>query len=179
MSYEDPEDDFDEEGYFSEVDDGDDTGLAPKFVKLPALQRAPTELADAKVDDLFATYIELRNQLSTDRKGYKARESKVKAQMATVASILLNRSLALGVSGLSAPTGTGYQQTKESFRVAPDGWKSLTDWVAETGNFHVLQKRVSPNAVKEVREETGSEPPGLEVIKEQTFVVRSPTARKK
>lgn len=176
MSYEDYLDD--EEGYFAEVDDGDPTGKEPKFVKLDGLNLPPTELQVMKVDDLFAEYIGLRNQLTTDRQGWKSREAKVKQQMMTIAAVLLNKSQELGVNSLSSNKGTGYQQTKERLSVAPDGWANLTDWVLKTGNFQVLQKRVSPDAAKEVREETGELPPGIESVKELTFVVRSPTARK-
>lgn len=176
MSYDDSLDD--EDGYFAEVDEGDPTGKEPKFVKLDGLNLPPAELQVMKVDDLFTEYIGLRNQLTTDRRGYKAREAKVKQQMMTIAAVLLNKSQELGVNSLSSSTGTGYQQTKERLSVAPDGWGNLTEWVLKTGNFQVLQKRVSPDAAKEVREETGELPPGIESVKELTFVVRSPTARK-
>lgn len=173
-------DDLDEEDpdYFSEVDNGEPTGKEPKFVKLDGLNLPPTELSVMKVDDLFAEYIALRNQLTTDRRGYKAREAKVKQQMATIGAVLLNKSQELGVNSLSSNKGSGYQQTKERLVVAQDGWSTLTAWVKETGNFQVLQKRVSSDAVKEVREVTGELPPGVESTKELTFVVRSPTARK-
>ena len=168
----------DEEGYFAEVDEGDPTGKEPKFIRLDGLNLPPAELQIMKVDDLFAEYIALRNQLTTDRHGWKAREAKVKQQMTTISAVLLNKSQELGVNSLSSDKGTGYQQTKERLSVAPDGWKNLTNWVLSTGNFQVLQKRVSPDAAKEVREETGELPPGIESFKELTFVVRSPTARK-
>ena len=172
------DDDSDEEGYFAEVDEGENTGKSPKFIRIPQLELSPTDLDAMKVDDLFATYIELRNQLTTDRQGWKAREAKSKAQMATIAAILLTRSQNMGVTSLAANTGTGYQQRKERIKVAPDGWEALTEWILQTKNFQVVQRRVSPDAVKEVREETGAVPPGVEVTEELTFVVRSPTVRK-
>lgn len=173
------EDDIEEEGYFSEVDEGADTGKSPKFFKLETLELAPVQLHDLKVDDLFKTYIGIRDQLATDRKGYKAREARLKSQMATISGILLTRSQELGVESLSASTGTGYQQTRERLKVAPDGWDALTAWLLETGNFQVIQRRVSPDAVREIREDTGSLPPGVESTSELTFVVRSPTVRKR
>lgn len=176
MSYEDRIEE--EDGYFAEVDEGDPTGKEPKFVRLDGLNLPPAELQIMKVDDLFAEYIMLRNQLTSDRQGWKSREAKVKQQMAVIAAVLLNKSQELGVTSLSSAKGTGYQQTKERLTVAPDGWSALTQWVLSTGNFQVLQKRVSPDAAKEVREETGELPPGVESVKELTFVVRSPTARK-
>lgn len=175
MSFDDFDDDSD---YFAEVDDGDPTGKEPKFVKLDDLALTPADLDSKKVDDLFEHYIGLRNQLTTDRRGWKAREQRIKQQMVTIGAVLLNKSQALGVTSLASDKGSGYQQTKERLTVAPDGWDQFTKWIMQTGNFQVLQKRVSPDAAKEVREETGSLPPGIESFKELTFVVRSPTARK-
>lgn len=176
MSYEMEDDDGDE--YFAEVDEGESTGKEPKFLKLDALALAPVQLDGLKVDELFATYIGLRNQLTTDRQGWKAREAKVKAQMLTIGSVLLNRTISLGVTALSGATGSGYQQSKERIKVAPDGWETFCKWLDETKNYQTVQKRVSSDAVKEIREATGSLPPGLETQTELTFVVRSPSARK-
>jgi hypothetical protein len=170
--------DEDDDDYFAEVDEGDDTGKEPRFIRLEELSIQPTVLADMKVDELFTTFIGLRNQLTTDRKGWKSREAKVKAQMQTISSVLLNKSIGLGVTALSGATGSGYQQTKERLKIAPDGWEDFCDWLYETRNFQVVQKRVSPDAVKDIRAETGSLPPGIESTSEMTFVVRSPTARK-
>lgn len=175
MSFDDNDDD---EGYFAEVDEGTPTGKEPKFVALDGLNLPPAELQIMKVDDLFSEYIALRNQLTTDRRGWKAREARIKQQMMTFTTVLLNKSQELGVTSLSSAKGTGYQQSTERLGVAPDGWESLTEWVRETGNFQVLQKRVSPDAVKEVRAETGSLPPGVISTPGLTFVVRSPTSRK-
>lgn len=169
----------DDDDYFSEVDDGNDTGNAPRFFRLEELELPPTVLSDMKVDELFTKYIALRDQLSTDRKGWKAREARMKSQMLTIGGILMSRAEMLGVQSLSASTGTGYKQERERIKVAPDGWDDLTKWILETGNFQIVQRRVSPDAVREVREETGDVPPGVEVTVESTFVVRSPTVRKR
>lgn len=168
----------DDEDYFAEVDDGDDTGKGPRFVKVPELDVTPVELSETRVNELFAMYIALRNQLSTDRKGWKAREAKMKSQMLTIGGILLNKSKELGVQSLSGTAGSGYSQIRTKFKVASDGWEAFTQWLWETKNFHVVQKRVSPDAVREVMGATGEIPPGLESLQEETFVVRSPSVRK-
>lgn len=172
------DDDLDEDGYFAEVDEGDPTGLEPRFVKMDELQLTPVQLTEATVNDLFAKYIALRNQLTTDRRGYKAREAKMKNQMLTISNILLTKSTALGVDSLSGSAGSGYKQKKERIKVAPEGWDDFVRWLDQTKNFHTVQKRVSSDAVKEIREATGQLPPGLESFEELTFVVRSPSARK-
>ena len=168
-----------DDDYFSEVDNGEDTGKSPKFFAEPGLALTPAQITEMKVDDLFKTYIGLRDQLATDRKGYKSREERMKSQMLTIGGILLTRCDQLGVESLSASTGTGYKSKKERLRVATGGWDELTAWVKETGNFQVLQRRVSPDAVREVRDDTGELPPGVESTPDISFVVRSPTTRKR
>jgi hypothetical protein len=177
MSFDD--DEIEDEGYFAEVDEGDPTGLEPRFVGMDVLSVAPAMFNDYKVNDLFSAYIALRNQLTTDRKGWKLREARMKAQMLVIGSVLLNKSTALGVNSLSADSGSGYTSKKERFKVAPDGWEAFTEWLHATKNYHCIQKRVSPDAVREVCTETGSLPPGLETHTEMTFVVRSPSTRKR
>ena len=166
-------DDLDDDGYFSEVDDGDDTGLAPKFYRLPDLERPTSDLNDLPIDELIKMYIGLRNQLSTDRKGYKARESRVKSLMMTVASVLLTKAISLGVTSFNSAAGSGYRKRNERFKVATDGWTSLCDWVKSTNNFHVFQRRVTAEAVREIRDAEGL-PPGISQESEETFVIRSP-----
>lgn len=173
--FDDPEDD---DEYFAEVDEGEDTGKSPKFVALPDLAKQPAELNEMRVDELLAMTIRLRNQLSTDRKGWKLREAKVKAQITTIGSVMLNRCTQLGVDSFRTEAGSGYRSQTERFKVAPDGWSDLTNYILESGNFHLLQKRVSSDAVREIRAAEGQVPPGVEVTPIEQFVVRSPTARR-
>jgi hypothetical protein len=193
MSY-DPDEDEDQDfvpDYFAEVDEGDLTGNEPKFVRVPSSEHAPSELADMSVADLITKSIEIRNQLATDRKGWKAREARLKTAREIISMQLRDRADQLGLDSFAGTSGTAYRNTKEKFTV--NDWESLVPWLIETGNLHILQKRVSPNAVKEIREEirqqaekNGAEvddytalPPGIGLLKEVEFAVRSPTARQK
>lgn len=177
MAYDaDPDDEFDE-GYFAEVLDGADlTGLEAKFVKIPAMDATPVELAAMRVDDLILRYRQCRDQLATDRKGYKAREAKVKTFLSIISMTLRDKGDQLGVDNFKTDNGTAYRNTKETFRVA--NWDDIVAYLKETHNFQIIQKRVSPNAVKEIRETDGQIPPGIEPYVEVEFAVRSPTARK-
>lgn len=171
-------DDVDEDDYLAEPDDEAElTGKEPKFLLMEDLHRPPNELADMRVDELVQSYIGLRNQLATDRKGYKQREASVKGRMEIISMILRDRADSLGVESFRTDYGTAYRNIKEAFRVTQ--WDDVVRYIKETGNYHILQKRVSPNAVKDVRTIDGELPPGLESRIEVEFAVRSPTARKK
>jgi len=193
MAY-DPEED-EEDGfvpdYFAEVDEGDLTGNEPKFVAVPEAAHAPSELVEMSVADLITKSIAIRNQLATDRKGWKAREARLKTAREMISMQLRDRADQLGLDSFAGTSGTAYRNKKEKFSVAD--WDKLVEWLKLTGNLHILQKRVSPNAVKEIREEIKQQahangveaddasalPPGIGLLVEVEFAVRSPTARQR
>lgn len=174
----------DDEEYFSEHDpDAELTGLEPKFVRVTGMFDPETgrefdhnDLGKLKVEDLCGLYIALRNQLATDTKGYKARKERIKTFQTMISMILRDRGDQNGVDSFATAKGTAYRNTKEKFPI--ENWDQFCRYMLETGNFTVVQKRVSPNAVKEVREQEGALPPGVGVIKEVEFAVRSPSKKK-
>ncbi len=170
------EEDFDDPDYVSDLDDAELTGLEPRFVRVDSLNVSFVQLSEMRVDDLIDMYIKERNQLATDRKGWKAREAKLKAHMAWISMALRDRGDDVGVDSFKCASGSAYRRVTEKFTVTD--WDSLVKYLERTHNFHVLQKRVSPNAVKEIRSEDGSLPDGVSVMTEVDFAVRSPTARK-
>lgn len=176
MSYE-PEDDEDDEAYFSELDETEDTGKGPKFVLVPQMSLSSVQLGEMRVDALVEAYRAIRDQLGTDRKAYKSREAKLKTQLHIISMSLLNKGDEMGVDNFNTAHGTAYRHKKESFRV--ENWEAFVAYLVASGNFQAVQKRVSPNAVKEIREQDGGLPPGVSSFTEIEFSVRSPTARKK
>jgi hypothetical protein len=170
------DDDADDEYFAEYLEDVELTGKEPKFVKLSSLATPPANLATLKVDEIVKMYVEERNQLATDRKGYKVREDRIKTHLALLSSILKDKGETLGVDSFATPFGTAFKKIKDQFRV--QNWEDLTAYVRTTGFFQILQKRVSPNAVKEIKEVDGSYPPGVEHVEITEFSVRVPTARK-
>lgn len=193
MAYEPEEDDENPTylpGYMAEVQDEDYTGLEPKFVGVPEAENLQ-ELDQLTIAELVDRSIAIRNQLATDRKGWKAREARLKVAREVISMQLRDRGDQLGVDSFASTSGTAYRNRKEKFTIV--NWDMLLPWLLQTKNLHILQKRVSPNAVKEIREEirqqaeqNGAEmddalalPPGIGSITEVEFAVRSPTARQK
>lgn len=170
-------DDDDDDDYFSEVEaDYEPTGKEPKFVLAQILTMSPVQLDEMKVDELVKLYRETRDQLGTDRKGYKSREAKMKTAMSVISMILRDRGDKLGVDTFSTAYGTAFRNKKEKFTI--DNWTDFTAYLDRTKNFQALQKRVSPNAIKEIRELEGAVPPGVASLEEVEFSVRAPSKRK-
>ena len=119
MAWQDPLDtDDDDEDYFTEVvDDSELTGKEPRFVKIDSMSLANVELEGQRVDELIATYIAARNQLATDRKGYKAREAKVKLHLQIISLMLMNKA-DQGQAGID-PLGSPPAQTAAAAVAAP------------------------------------------------------------
>lgn len=170
---EDAEEDDDE--YFLEVTEEDLTGKEPRFFKLPEAEATSEELEAHKVDELVRMYREIRGQMATDSKSWKARQARLKLKLAIISSVLLHRGDLAGVDSFATSHGTAFRQKKEKFPVME--WKELCDYIIKTGNFQILQKRTSPNAVKEIREVDGAIPPGVGLLDEEVFSVRAPTKR--
>lgn len=58
----------------------------------------------------------------------------------------------------------------ETVRVAPEGWPVLASFIAQTGRFDFMQKRINPKAIKEVID-AGYQVPGVEKFIEVSLSV--------
>lgn len=206
MAADDDDDEFipEELEYFYEIlEDADPTPYDPKFVVAPGLALSEIQLGEMTVVDLITEYRALRDQLATERKAYKQRESKMKTQMGVISMVLRKMGDDMGVDNFRTEAGTAYRNRTEKIRVG--NWDDFQAWMIETKNWHLVQKRVSPNSVKEIRDAALAEleqeidhrlegddlkrardeiqlkamPPGLVSVPEEIFAVRSPSASKK
>lgn len=202
----DDEDEFipEELEYFYEIlEDADLTPYTPKFAIAEGLSLSPEQLQEMKVADLIKEYRALRDQLATERKAYKQREGKMKTQMGVISMVLRQKGDEQGVDNFKTDQGTAYRNRTEKIRV--QNWDEFQAWMIETENWHLVQKRVSPNSVKEIRDAERARlerevdhrlegdalanamaeaavkamPPGLLSVPEEIFAVRSPSASKK
>lgn len=193
-----PEDDDldDEYDIWASGDEGEDTGKAPRFVHVESLDFTPEEIQNMRVDDLIRTYREVRDQLTTDRRGYKRREAAMRSHMQVLSMAMLAKAEMLGVTSFSSPFGTAFR--KESTKYPITDWDAFLSWMLETKNYHTIQKRISSTAIREIAEATRQEllaqhmsdgelpvitdeqvlPPGIGIHREVEFAVRAPTASK-
>jgi hypothetical protein len=147
----------------------------PLFPEIPTLKIGLEQIQQMPIDDLVAMYIAERRQLAVERHAYEAREAEFKNHMELISMELCARGDKLGVDSFKTAAGTAYRNVKRSFNII--NWDSLTQYVKETGNFQVFQKRLSPNSVKDIESTDGKLPPGVEPYTEVEFNVRSPVAR--
>lgn len=130
----------------------------------------------ANVDEVVGKVIEIRDKLAAERKRFNNFEAKAKGDIERLEMWLRERADQQGVNGFKTDSGTAYRKTKESYRVG--NWDEVLEFIIETGQWQMLEKRIAKNATKEIWDElveSGKAVPGVVYIQEIVFEVRRPT----
>ena len=130
------------------------------------------------IDEAIEAYVATRDELRAKQQAFKLEEDAMKLRMEQISMWLRDKADELGVDSFKTQFGTAYRSVKTSYRVATGGWDNFIGWVKETGNFQCLEKRVAKLATKEIHDDTGEIPPGLDYVAEVEFDVRRPTKAK-
>ncbi len=130
------------------------------------------------IDEAIEAYVNTRDELRAKQQAFKLEEDAMKLRMEQISMWLRDKADELGVDSFKTQFGTAYRSVKTSYRVATGGWDAFIGWVKETGNFQCLEKRVAKLATKEIHDDTGAIPPGLDYVAEVEFDVRRPTKAK-
>lgn len=130
------------------------------------------------IDEAIEAYVATRDELRAKQQAFKLEEDAMKLRMEQISMWLRDKADELGVDSFKTQFGTAYRSVKTSYRVATGGWDTFIGWVKETGNFQCLEKRVAKLATKEIHDDTGAIPPGLDYVAEVEFDVRRPTKAK-
>lgn len=127
----------------------------------------------SNLDEAISTYVVTRDELAAERKAFNQYEARAKNYMDRIEMHIKTVADEMGVDSVRTKSGTAYRTVKTAYRVG--NWDDYLSWMKETGNFQCLEKRAAKNAVKEVHDDTGEVPPGLEYHVEVGFDVRRPT----
>lgn len=141
-------------------------------VEYPQVPDFDQDISFASIDDAINVYVATRDALAEERKSYNTYEAKAKNYMDRIEMFIKDKADEIGVDSFKTKSGTAYRTVKTSYRVGQ--WDLYLAWMKETGNFQCLEKRAAKNAVKEIHDETGEIPPGLEYVAEVAFDVRRP-----
>lgn len=141
-------------------------------VEYPQVPDFDQDISFVSIDDAINVYVATRDALAEERKSYNTYEAKAKNYMDRIEMFIKDKADEIGVDSFKTKSGTAYRTVKTSYRVGQ--WDTYLAWMKETGNFQCLEKRAAKNAVKEIHDETGEIPPGLEYVAEVAFDVRRP-----
>lgn len=131
------------------------------------------ELHFDTIDDAISAYINVRNDLDASRAAFKEAEKDAKGLMEDIEKYIKNKADDLGVDSFKTSSGTAYRSVKTAYRIG--SWSEFIEWVKENDMFHCLEKRAAKLAVKEVHDETGEVPPGLDYHAEVQIDIRKPS----
>ena len=131
-----------------------------------------SEETQSKIDKAIKIYRELRDELKAERKKFKEYEESQKEKMERLSMFLKKQATALGLESLQTKNGTAYPVKKEFYRIGD--FEAFCEYIKETGNFHLLEKRVAKLAAKEVHDDEGL-PPGILYSSEIEYQVRKPS----
>jgi len=142
-------------------------------VEYPAIPPFDQDIKFENLDDAINTYVATRDELATERKAYNTYEAKAKNYMDRIEMHIKTIADEMGVDSVRTKSGTAYRTVKTSYRVG--NWDEYWKWLKENDFSQCVEKRAAKNAVKEIHDETGEIPPGLEYHVEVGFDVRRPT----
>lgn len=133
----------------------------------------PKALDFEKVDDCIEAYVEVREAKRKFDKEAKAKSAEFEFFLDQCSMWLRDKAESIGVdSFVSKKYGTAYKAVKKSYRV--ENWDDFIEFVKDTENWQLLEKRVAKKAAAEIHEEERAVPPGLLYVEEITFNVLSP-----
>lgn len=116
-----------------------------------------------KIDDYVGDYINLRDRVDAIKRQHQEEVAPYREAMMKLENMFLEHLLSTGAKNVKTPHGTIYQSEQTSVKVAD--WSAILEFVKDQELWHMLEKRVSKQAVADFLSETGNLPPGLDVTK--------------
>lgn len=111
--------------------------------------------------DIIQAMLTLREERSQLKKTFEEADRVLRKKYERGENWLLQHMLETGHDKFSAGGATVY--TSRNSRVSIPDWNAFCDYVRETGQIDLLQKRVSSTNLKELMKDNPTPPPGLAV----------------
>ena len=100
------------------------------------------------IGNLIEKYVEIRDNLAEKRREFKKIEVDIKSDLEKIEVEILEFQNKIGVTSISSTVGTAYKIKKEYY--AMKDWNKFIEFVVNTKNYQMLEKRVAKIATKEV-----------------------------
>ena len=123
------------------------------------------------MEKVINDYVTIRAERTRLKDEFTKVDERLRATLDKIESRLLKYMEDTGQTQVKTPSGTAYRQEK----VIPQGadWMAFYKWVAKTGAFDALERRIKASFIKEYMEENdGDLPPGVSVYREFEARVR-------
>lgn len=121
-------------------------------------------------DNIVDKYVQLRDRASEIKKRQQEEMAPYNEAMQKLEDMLLAHMLELNADSIKTPHGTAYQKMFTSVKVGD--WEATLAFIRQQDLWHMLEKRVSKQAVDEYVTETGNLPPGVDIAHTKTVNIR-------
>lgn len=122
------------------------------------------------IKTIVEKYLRLRDRKKQLVADHKAKVEAIDNVLDSVEAHILSVFDASGIDACKTGAGTAYVSEKETASVGD--WDALLTTIREQGLWHMLQKRISTDAVREFIAANNSVPPGVDWRRERTVNVR-------
>ena len=102
------------------------------------------------VDEAIEIYVDTRDALRLHMKKAKEKEEELKELMDKISTWLRDKADEIGVESFRTKHGTAYRNVKQTYRIRD--WDAFVEFIKETDNFQLLEKRVGKRAAAEVHQ---------------------------
>jgi hypothetical protein len=125
----------------------------------PPAPAADDPLGHLSLEQLVETFEKLRDFRSALKKDFDEKDRSAKDGLRRIEQSLMVRMNAQGIDSMRVGSMTAYVHNDKY--VGCNDWNALHDYILQTGNFDLLQKRVGKRAVEDLLAEKGEIPPGV------------------
>ena len=126
---------------------------------------------NSNLDRLLRAYVHMRDKRAVAKREFEEKDGQIKRNMALVEAQLLKMLNSAGSDSLKV-SGVGQAYLSKKVTVRATDWNAFWEFILETKQIDLLQKRVASRAVQEMVETEGELPPGLDMSTERVVNVR-------
>ena len=134
-----------------------------------------SETTELNLDDLVKIYLTIRTEREKLKAGWEVKDSELEQEMKLLEQSMLTVCNDTNASSIRTESGTVIRSLKERFTT--NDWDNFKKFVLDNEAIDLLERRIHQGNFKEFMAEHKDEglPPGVNVMREFTIVVRKPS----
>ena len=134
-----------------------------------------SETTELNLDDLVKIYLTIRTEREKLKSGWEVEDGELEQEMKLLEQSMLTVCNDTNASSIRTESGTVIRSLKERFTT--NDWDNFKKFVLDNEAIDLLERRIHQGNFKEFMAEHQGEglPPGVNVMKEFTIVVRKPS----
>ena len=134
-----------------------------------------SETTELKLDDLVNVYLTIRNERDKLKASWEVKDGELEQDMKSLEQSMLTICNDTNASSIRTENGTVIRSLKERFTT--NDWDNFKKFVLDNEAIDLLERRIHQGNFKEFMAEHKDDglPPGVNVMREFTIVVRKPS----